>query len=69
MTQKDSAQNDPSRGSRRTLGALAIVLIVALFLLLFFRLISFLEWIIGVLLVWVIANFLLRRMKKQHETL
>jgi Ca2+/Na+ antiporter len=66
---KDGAQVDPSRGSRRAIGAVAIALIVVLFLLLFFRVIEFLEWIIGVAVVWLIANFLLKRLKSRQQTL
>ncbi|XES77089.1 MAG: hypothetical protein ACBZ72_13085 [Candidatus Bathyarchaeia archaeon] len=69
MTQQNASQNDPSRGSKRTIGVVSIALIVVLFLLLFFRIIDFLEWIIGVAAVWLIANFLLRRIKSRELTL
>lgn len=69
MTQQNASQNDPSRGSKRIIGVVSIALIVVLFLLLFFRIVDFLEWIIGVVAVWLIANFLLRRIKSRELTL
>ena len=62
-----TASGDASRQGRRIVGAVAVALIVVLFLLWFFRVLGFLEWIILVVVVWLIANYFLRRMKRQQS--
>jgi hypothetical protein len=57
------ASNLPSekRRKKRTIGIIAIVLILLFTVLAIARVISFIAWIIGDLVVALIANLLLRR--------
>lgn len=69
MSERGDSQIDPTRGSKRAVGIIAIILIAVLFVLLFLDLVSFFEWIIAAFFVWLVANYALRRIKKQQQTL
>ncbi len=65
MTPNTLASADSSRRSRQIVGAIAVVLIAILFVLLFFGL-DFIIWLVLVAVVWLSANFALKKMKKQQ---
>jgi predicted MFS family arabinose efflux permease len=68
MTSNVSATADSLRRKRQIVGAIAVILIAILFVLLFFGL-DFIIWIALVAVVWLGANFALKKMKKQQENL
>ncbi len=55
---------DPTRRNRNLIGITAILLLVLLFILEFFGYINFLEWLVLVVVTFLVANFVLRRMRK-----
>jgi hypothetical protein len=69
MTTKEKSSSKPSADSiqktRRTVGAVAIALIAVLFVLLFIGL-NFYVWLILVALIWLVANFALRGLKRKQ---
>ena len=67
MTKKESQSGDSIRRSRRIVGAVAIVLIAALFVLLYFGL-NFYIWIVLVAAIWLGANYAQRRLKRKEQS-
>ncbi len=61
-TQSDSQQD--ARRKSRNVGIVSIAIIAVLFVLLFFGLNIYI-WGVLVIAVWLIANYMLRRIKKQ----
>jgi hypothetical protein len=53
------------RTKKRLVGVIAIALILAFSVLAFARIFSFSEWLIGDLIVALVANLILRRLGKQ----
>ena len=50
---------------KRTVGAVAIGLVVLFFLLLFFRIFGIIDFLIAALLVGLVANYIFRRLDRQ----
>ncbi len=57
---------ESSRRKRNVVGVVAIILLVIFFLLEFARIIDFIGWLILVLVVFVVANIVLRMLKKRE---
>ncbi len=55
---------DTSRRKRNIIGIVAILLLIFFFILEFFGYINFLEWLALVVATFLVANFVLRRMRK-----
>ena len=55
---------DPTRRNRNLIGIAAIVLLILFFIIEFFGFINFLEWLVLVVVTFLVANFVLRRMRK-----
>ena len=54
------------RRKKNTIGIVAIVLLLLFTVLAFASVISFIEWLIADLLVALVANLMLRRVRKQQ---
>jgi hypothetical protein len=58
-------QPNPNRKTQNLIGIVAIVLLVVFYLVEFFGYISFLEWLILAVVVFLVANFALRRVRNR----
>jgi len=56
-----------ARKKRRIVGAVAILLLLLFTVLAFIRVFSLIEWLIGDLVVALVANFVLRRVGRQTK--
>ena len=56
-----------ARRTRRTVGAVAIALLLLFTVLAFLRIFSLLEWLIGDLAVALVANLIFRRVGRQTK--
>jgi hypothetical protein len=62
---KDIVNYENSRNQKRAIGVVAIALLLFLTVLAFLGQISFIEWVLGDLVVAAVANLLLRRVGRR----
>ncbi len=58
---------DPTRKTRNIIGIVAIVLLIAFFVLEFFGYINFIEWLLLVVVTFLVANFWIRQIRKKQQ--
>ncbi len=56
---------NPNRKTQNIIGLVAILLLIVFYIVEFLGYISFLEWLILALIVFVVANFALRRVRNR----
>ena len=57
---------DPTRKTRNIIGITAIVLLIVFFILEFIGWINFYEWLVLVIVTFVVANLALRQVRKRQ---